>query len=72
MKVNKLLGIYIDYKLKFDTHVDSICKKIHRKLTAFSRIINYMEISKRHILVNAFLKLNLTTELSSGCFIVIV
>ena len=72
MKVNKLLGIYIDYKLKFDTHVDSICKRIQRKLTAFSRITNYMEISKRHFLVNAFLKLNLTTELSSGCFIVIV
>ena len=39
-KVKELLGIHIDYKLKFDTH-DSICKKAHRKLTAFSRIKLY-------------------------------
>ena len=45
-----------DYKLKFDTHVDTICKKAHRKLTALSRITNYMELPKRHILINAFFK----------------
>ena len=49
-KLKKLLGIHIDYKLKFDTHVDTICKKAHRKHTAFSRIKNYME------LMNAFTK----------------
>ena len=46
-KVKKLLGIHIDYKLKFDTYVDNICKKAHRKLAALSRITNYMELPKR-------------------------
>ena len=34
------------------THVDTIFKKAHRKLTVLSRI-NYMEFNKRHILMNA-------------------
>ena len=37
------------------THVDTIFKKAHRKLTVLSRI-NYMEFNKRHILMNAFFK----------------
>ena len=45
-KKKKLLGIDIDYKLKFDTHVDAICKKSYRKLTALSKIINLMDALK--------------------------
>ena len=30
-KVKNLLGIHIGYKLKFDTHVDTICKKNSQK-----------------------------------------
>ena len=55
-KVKKLLRIQIDYKLKFDVHVETICKKAHRTLSALSRIINYMELPKRRILMNAFFK----------------
>ena len=55
-KVKKLLGIQIDYKLKFDVYVETICKKAHRKLSALSRITNYMELPKRRILMNAFFK----------------
>ena len=29
-----ILGVHIDYKLKFDLHVETICKKAHRKLSA--------------------------------------
>ena len=46
--MKKLSGIHIDYKLKFDTHVDTICKKAHRKLTALSRIRNYKELPKTY------------------------
>ena len=53
-KIKKLLGIHIDYKLKFDIHVDIICQKTHRTLTALSRITNYMELPKRRIFMNAF------------------
>ena len=48
-KEMKLLGIYIDCKLTFDTHVDTICKKVHKKLTALSRITNYMELSLKDV-----------------------
>ena len=55
-KVKKLLGIQTDYKLKFDVNVETICKKAYRKLSALSRITNYMELPKRRILMNAFFK----------------
>ena len=55
-KVKKLFGVNIIYKLKFDIHVETICKKAHRKLSALSRITNYMELPKRRILMNAFFK----------------
>ena len=35
-KVKKLVGVNIDYKLKFDIHVETICKKAHRKLSSLS------------------------------------
>ena len=41
-KAKKLLAIHWLYKLKFDTHVDTVCKKAHRKITSLSRITNYM------------------------------
>ena len=37
-KCEKLLGIKIDNKLNFNTHVDEICKKAGRKLNALSRV----------------------------------
>ena len=30
-KVKKLLGVHIDYKLKFDIHAETICKKSQKK-----------------------------------------
>ena len=41
-KIKKLLRVHTDCKLKFDVHVETIYKKAHRKLSAFSRITNYM------------------------------
>ena len=67
-KVKKLLGVHIDYKLKFDIHVETICKKAHRKLSALSRITNYMELPKRSIRINAFLKFSLTIAPLFRCF----
>ena len=56
-KIKKLLGIHYDYKLKFDTHVDTICRKACGKLTELSRITNYIELPKRRILMNALYKI---------------
>ena len=36
--------------------METICKKAYRKLSALSRITNYMELPKRRILMNAFFK----------------
>ena len=53
-KCEKLLGIKIDNKLNFNTHVDEICKKAGQKLNALSRVTPYMDLSKRCLLLNAF------------------
>ena len=54
--VKKLLRTHIHYQLKFNTHADTISKKVHRKLTAFSRITNYMQLPKIHMLINTLFK----------------
>ena len=36
----KLLGVTIDFKLKFDIHVSNICKKASRQLEILKRIGN--------------------------------
>ena len=50
----KLLGVMLHSKLTFKPQVDSICRKAGLKLDAMSRIILYMDFSKRRLLVNAF------------------
>ena len=50
----KLLGVLLNPKLTFKPHVDTICPKAGLKLNAISRIILYMDFSKRRLLVNAF------------------
>ena len=54
MQVKKLLRIHFNYKLKLDTHKETICKNANRKLNSLSRITNYTELRKRRILMNAF------------------
>ena len=57
----KLLGITFDCKLKFSNHIKNIYKKATRKLNALSRIVPYMNIPIRKILINAFLGRSLIT-----------
>ena len=42
----KLLGVTLDNKLKFDKHFESICQKASRKLNAFARLVNCMDLPK--------------------------
>ena len=55
-KSKKLLGIILDNKLKFDKNIENIYQKASRKLNALARLTNYMELPKRRILINVFLK----------------
>ena len=51
----KLLGITIDNKLTFDEHISRLCNKASQKLHALARIATYMNLSKRRIIMKAFI-----------------
>ena len=53
----KWLVITFDCKLKLSNHIKDICKKATRKFNALSRIVPYMDISRRNIIMNAFFQL---------------
>ena len=53
-KFEKLLGMKLDSKLNFNSHIHDICQKAGQKLNAISRITPYMDFAKRRLLVNAF------------------
>ena len=38
-QIQKLLGLHIDYKLKSDTHIETLHKKVGEKLHALARVI---------------------------------
>ena len=52
----KLLGDKIDNKLTFDCHVSDMCKKANRKINALARIAPFIDINKRHVLMNSFFR----------------
>ena len=54
-----ILGVTIDNKSKFDKHVENICQKTSRKLKSLARLVNYMDLPKRRILMNNLLMLSL-------------
>ena len=51
----KLLGITIDTNLKFDIHVNNLCKKASQKLNALTRIVSLMNVDKRRTVMKAFI-----------------
>ena len=53
-KFEKLLGIKLDSKLNFNSHIHNICQKAGPKLNAISRITPYMGFAKRRLIVNVF------------------
>ena len=51
-----LLGITIDHELKFNKHIEDLCKQASFKLHALRRIRKYLGIKKARILANAFIE----------------
>ena len=49
-KEEVILGITIDNKLTFGSHIKSICQKAGQKLSALSRISPYLETNKKELL----------------------
>ena len=51
-----LLGITIDKDLKFNDHVNSLCKNACQKLNALARLALHMNVEKRRIILKAFIE----------------
>ena len=54
-KEEKLLGVIIDKKLAFKSHITALCKKTNQRLHALSRISNYVDRDKLRPIMKAFL-----------------
>ena len=52
-KYVKLLGIDIDNKLNFETHIGKLCKKAAGQLNAIGRIIRFIDCEERKILTQS-------------------
>ena len=50
----ELLGLTIDHKLKFDAHIDKLCKTARFKLHALSRIRKFLTFVQAKSLGNSF------------------
>ena len=46
-KEEKILGVIIDNKLRFKSHVKNLCKKASQKIWALLRLINYLNDSAK-------------------------
>jgi hypothetical protein len=40
----KLLGVTIDYELKFNSHITNICRKASRQLNVLKRMGKYLNV----------------------------
>ena len=54
----KLLGITIDKELKFDIHIDNICKQVNKKVCCLYRIRRFLNVDNAQRLCNAFVLSN--------------
>lgn len=54
-KVEKPLGVHIDDKLIFKTHINTLCKKAGQKLSVLASIIPYISQAKSNPLMPKFL-----------------
>ena len=52
----KLLGIFLDSKLNFESQIRSFCRKTGQKINALSRLKNYLTSDKRNLLLNSAIK----------------
>ena len=50
-----LLGITVDQNLKFDDHVNGLCKKVCQKLNALASFVPYINVEKRRIIMKVFI-----------------
>ena len=54
-KEQKLLGIKFDSSLSFEGHIGNLCKKASQKLHVLARIVNYIDLPTKKVLMKAFI-----------------
>ena len=54
--LEKLLGVKIDSKLKFNEHLIKLCKEASGKVTALARLINIVPMDRKKILMKSFVE----------------
>ena len=52
----KLLGLELDEQLGFDVHIDSLCKKISKRIGILNRIKAYLPRAERILYYNSLIK----------------
>ena len=52
----KLLGVYIDSNLSFNYHINQICKKAGRKVSALARMSHYISQDRRRVIAKTFIE----------------
>ena len=52
----KPLGILLDSKLNFESHITSLCKKAGQKLRALARISHFLTPDQKLLLLNSVVK----------------
>ena len=53
-KEQVLLGLTIDSNLTFENRINNICKRASQKLNALARVVPYMSMQKRRIIMKSF------------------
>ena len=53
-QVQKLFGVHIDYELKFDTHIETLCKKMGENIFALFRVIKFMSTNQAQLIMRSF------------------
>ena len=50
----KLLGVTLDNKLNFDTHISNFCKKAAAQLNVLKRLRSFIGFEQKKVLVQSF------------------
>ena len=53
---DKILGITIDKKLTFKSHIEILCRKANQKVEALLRLLNHLSDSQKRLIFNSIIK----------------
>ena len=52
----KLLGVTIDKNQNFNSHLNTLCKKVGQKVSALTRIVRVLPFHQRRIILKTFIE----------------